>query len=120
MSDMDRDGLARKIYDRTHLTGTFTLRSGAVSNEYFDKYLFESDPVLLREIAEALVPLVPDGDRRARGPRARRGAARGRCCRRSPGSRRCSSARRRRRTGPASSPRAASSRAVGSPSSRTS
>ena len=58
---MDRDGLAREIFERTHLTGTFTLRSGAVSNEYFDKYLFESDPVLLRTIAEALAPLVPDG-----------------------------------------------------------
>ncbi len=58
---MDRAGLARDIYDRTHLTGEFTLRSGVVSNEYFDKYLFESDPVLLRTIGEALVPLVPDG-----------------------------------------------------------
>jgi orotate phosphoribosyltransferase len=58
---MDRDGLAREIYERTHLTGEFVLRSGAVSNEYFDKYLFESDPVLLRTIAEALVPLVPSG-----------------------------------------------------------
>ena len=55
------DQLARKIYDVAHLTGTFTLRSGAVSNEYFDKYRFESDPVLLREIAEALAPLVPAG-----------------------------------------------------------
>jgi orotate phosphoribosyltransferase len=32
-----------------------------VSTEYFDKYLFESDPVLLRAVAEALVPLVPAG-----------------------------------------------------------
>ena len=55
------DRLARKIYDVAHLTGTFTLRSGAVSNEYFDKYRFESDPVLLREIADALAPLVPAG-----------------------------------------------------------
>jgi orotate phosphoribosyltransferase len=57
---MDREALAAAIYDRTHLTGEFTLRSGVVSNEYFDKYLFESDPVLLREIAGALVPLVPE------------------------------------------------------------
>ena len=61
MSDVDREGLAREIYDRTHLTGEFVLRSGAVSDEYFDKYLFESDPVLLRTIGEALVPLVPEG-----------------------------------------------------------
>jgi orotate phosphoribosyltransferase len=59
MTLMDRDSLARTIFDRTHLTGEFVLRSGAVSNEYFDKYLFESDPVLLRAVAEALVPLVP-------------------------------------------------------------
>ena len=58
---MDRDGLAREIYERTHLTGEFVLRSGVVSNEYFDKYLFESDPVLLRTISEAMVPLVPEG-----------------------------------------------------------
>jgi orotate phosphoribosyltransferase len=56
---MNRDDLARTIYKRTHLTGTFRLRSGTVSDEYFDKYLFESDPWLLREIGEALVPLVP-------------------------------------------------------------
>jgi orotate phosphoribosyltransferase len=57
----DRGALACSIYDRTHLTGEFVLRSGATSTEYFDKYLFESDPELLRAIAEALVPLVPDG-----------------------------------------------------------
>ena len=58
---MDRDTLARTIYECTHLTGEFRLRSGAVSNEYFDKYLFESDPWLLRTIGEALVPLLPPG-----------------------------------------------------------
>jgi orotate phosphoribosyltransferase len=58
---MDREQLARAIYDRAHLTGEFTLRSGTVSNEYFDKYLFETDPDLMRSIAEALAPLVPDG-----------------------------------------------------------
>jgi orotate phosphoribosyltransferase len=53
-------GLARRIYDRAHLTGEFRLRSGAVSSEYFDKYLFESDPKMLREVAEALVDVLPD------------------------------------------------------------
>lgn len=56
---MDREELARAIYERAHLTGEFTLRSGVVSHEYFDKYLFEADPDMLREIAEALAPLVP-------------------------------------------------------------
>ncbi|GAA2164424.1 MULTISPECIES: orotate phosphoribosyltransferase [Glycomyces] len=58
MSTTDAD-LARDIFNRSHLTGEFTLRSGVVAHEYFDKYLFESDPVLLRRIAEALAPLVP-------------------------------------------------------------
>ncbi|SDD20314.1 orotate phosphoribosyltransferase [Glycomyces harbinensis] len=51
--------LARDIFNRSHLTGEFRLRSGVIAHEYFDKYLFESDPVLLRRIAEALAPLVP-------------------------------------------------------------
>lgn len=54
-------GLARRIYDRSHLTGEFRLRSGVVSGEYFDKYLFESDPELLREVSRALVALLPEG-----------------------------------------------------------
>ena len=58
---MERQELARTIYQRTHLTGEFTLRSGVTSTEYFDKYLFESDPVVLRAIAEALAPMLPSG-----------------------------------------------------------
>jgi orotate phosphoribosyltransferase len=53
--------LGDRIYERARLTGEFRLRSGAVSSEYFDKYLFESDPLLLREIAEALVAMLPSG-----------------------------------------------------------
>lgn len=49
------------IYKRARLTGEFRLRSGATSSEYFDKYLFESDPRLLREIAEELAGLLPAG-----------------------------------------------------------
>ena len=61
MSDDARSALARRIYETAHITGEFTLRSGAKSNEYFDKYLFEADPKLLRDIAEAMAPLVPPG-----------------------------------------------------------
>lgn len=53
--------LARRVYETAHLTGEFILRSGQVSDEYFDKYLFEGDPVLLRDIAHAMAPLVPAG-----------------------------------------------------------
>jgi orotate phosphoribosyltransferase len=58
---MSRTDLARSIYRTSHLTGEFTLRSGVVSHEYFDKYRFESDPALLRTIAEAMAPAVPNG-----------------------------------------------------------
>jgi orotate phosphoribosyltransferase len=57
----DETPLAKRIYDTAHITGDFTLRSGAKSNEYFDKYLFEADPDLLKHIALALVKLVPPG-----------------------------------------------------------
>lgn len=55
------ESLAQRIYRTCHLTGTFTLRSGIVSEEYFDKFLFEADPALLREVATAIVPLLPAG-----------------------------------------------------------
>jgi len=58
---MPSDALARRIYDTAHLTGEFKLRSGQVSNEYFDKYLFEAEPSLLRDIAGAMAPLLPVG-----------------------------------------------------------
>ncbi|MGZ4681063.1 MAG: orotate phosphoribosyltransferase, partial [Acidimicrobiales bacterium] len=43
---MDRQELATRINDVCRLTGRFELRSGQVSDQYFDKYLFEADPVL--------------------------------------------------------------------------
>ena len=58
---MTRQELAKKIYDIAHLTGEFKLRSGQVSNEYFDKYRFEAQPTLLREIAKQMAPLIPAG-----------------------------------------------------------
>ncbi|MDQ3308361.1 MAG: orotate phosphoribosyltransferase [Actinomycetota bacterium] len=61
LSAADRDALAARIFDVAHLTGAFVLRSGASAGEYFDKYQFESRPDLLREIATAMVPLIPAG-----------------------------------------------------------
>ncbi len=60
MSMQERDDLAAAIYATSHITGEFVLRSGVTSTEYFDKYRFEADPALLRDIAAALVPLVPE------------------------------------------------------------
>lgn len=54
-----RERLARRIRASSHLTGQFVLRSGVTSNEYFDKYRFESDPSLLWDVAEAMASLVP-------------------------------------------------------------
>ena len=51
--------MAARVYAAAHQTGTFVLRSGRTADHYFDKYRFESDPVLLRDIVDALVPLVP-------------------------------------------------------------
>jgi orotate phosphoribosyltransferase len=53
--------LASRIYAVSHLSGTFRLRSGLVAAEYFDKYRFESDPALLRDIAAELAMRVPPG-----------------------------------------------------------
>jgi orotate phosphoribosyltransferase len=56
---MIREELAKEIYKKSHLTGNFLLRSGKRSNEYFDKYLFESDPKLLLKIVKEMKILIP-------------------------------------------------------------
>ncbi|MFC1953648.1 orotate phosphoribosyltransferase [Chloroflexota bacterium] len=57
---MDRNELARQIFQVSYIRGNFKLRSGQISNEYFDKYLFESDPALLGEIAQQMLTLIPE------------------------------------------------------------
>lgn len=51
--------LAKRIREVSQLSGKFTLRSGVISDTYFDKYLFESDPALLSAVAEQMAQLVP-------------------------------------------------------------
>lgn len=51
--------LAADIDATCRLTGEFTLRSGQVSTEYFDKYLFEADPLLLARVAREMCQLLP-------------------------------------------------------------
>ena len=58
---MSSETLAQRVNSIARLTGTFTLRSGQIATEYFDKYRFEADPVLLDDIAAAMVPLLPAG-----------------------------------------------------------
>jgi orotate phosphoribosyltransferase len=59
LSTLDRATLAKNVARASLLTGSFTLRSGATSTEYFDKYQFESDPELLAEIADQMIRLIP-------------------------------------------------------------
>jgi len=54
-----RESLAQRIHATASLRGEFTLRSGVVSDRYFDKYRFEADPILLADIASAMRDLVP-------------------------------------------------------------
>jgi len=58
---LEHQALARRIGDACRLTGEFTLRSGRVSTTYFDKYLFEADPLLLGEVARRAAGLIPEG-----------------------------------------------------------
>lgn len=58
---MTRQELAVSICKNSRLTGTFTLRSGQISHEYFDKYLFEADPILLRSISHYMRDSIPQG-----------------------------------------------------------
>lgn len=54
--------LVQRVFDACRLQGAFMLRSGQTSREYFDKYLFETDPALLAEVAQAMVELLPPCD----------------------------------------------------------
>ncbi len=56
---MNKQELAKAIYEISNIKGNFTLRSGMKSTEYFDKYLFESDPTILKEIVVKFVDLLP-------------------------------------------------------------
>ncbi|HMX94455.1 MAG TPA: hypothetical protein PKC50_04355, partial [Elusimicrobiota bacterium] len=51
---MNRQELAKTIYNACNIQGTFRLRSGQISSEYFDKYLLESRPEILKAVAEGM------------------------------------------------------------------
>ncbi len=54
------DDLGLRLLDAALLEGDFTLRSGKRSRWYLDKYRFETDPGILRELGERLTGLVAD------------------------------------------------------------
>ena len=56
---MTKAELAKQIRAVAYLTGEFKLRSGNISNFYWDKYRFESNPVLLTAIANEMAKLLP-------------------------------------------------------------
>jgi orotate phosphoribosyltransferase len=49
---MNRQQLAAAIKDDSYLEGDFVLRSGRRSNYYLDKYRFETNPTILRELGK--------------------------------------------------------------------
>lgn len=51
--------LVYRIKAAAEIHGDFVLRSGKKSNLYFDKYRFESDPLLLNDVTKEMVSLVP-------------------------------------------------------------
>jgi orotate phosphoribosyltransferase len=57
--------VVRLLRARAYLEGDFVLRSGRRSRYYLDKYRFETDPVLLRELGTRLAAsaLAGDGER---------------------------------------------------------
>lgn len=57
---MNKEQLAKEIYNISNIRGEFLLRSGVTATEYFDKYLFEANPRLLRSIAQYMAELLPD------------------------------------------------------------
>lgn len=60
--------LARDIVSAAYLRGDFVLSSGIRSRFYFDKYLFETKPGILRAIARFLADLLPPETERIAGP----------------------------------------------------
>ena len=64
---MDEKEFRRRIRERCLLFGEFRLRSGKISDRYFDKYRFESNPELLREVAARMARLLPEGVDRLAG-----------------------------------------------------
>lgn len=55
---MDRTELAQRIREAAFLEGDFTLRSGRKSKYYLDKYLFETQPDILRALGSMFAQYV--------------------------------------------------------------
>jgi orotate phosphoribosyltransferase len=64
----DLRDIGRDLVKASYLKGDFVLRSGRRSNRYFDKFLFETEPALLKRIGKHLAELVPQETQRLAAP----------------------------------------------------
>ncbi len=55
---MQQSELASRIREAAYLEGNFTLRSGRKSNYYLDKYLFETQPDILKALGDMFAGFV--------------------------------------------------------------
>lgn len=62
-----REKLARDLVSAAYLRGDFVLSSGQRSSFYFDKYLFETKPGILRHVSNLLAEQLPSGIDRIAG-----------------------------------------------------
>jgi len=58
---MDKHDVATRIADTAILHGEFTLRSGRTSTWYIDKYLFTTQPDILRSLGKMFKGAIPEG-----------------------------------------------------------
>lgn len=59
---MNRDELIQAIKKTAYLEGEFVTRAGKPTSYYIDKYLFETNPVILSSLVRHLLPLLPSSD----------------------------------------------------------
>ena len=67
----DLDSLASRVREVAYLEGDFLLRSGRRSRFYLDKYRFETDPQILRDVGSeiaARIKALPERPDRIAGP----------------------------------------------------
>lgn len=64
---MIKSELAKRIRTAAYLEGDFTLRSGRKSKYYLDKYLFETDPEILRSLGDLFAEYVRSSTTRIAG-----------------------------------------------------
>lgn len=51
--------IVKEICEQAYLEGKFLFRSGQLLNVYFDKYLFEANPDLIRKIPKGMCQQIP-------------------------------------------------------------